>query len=139
MLKLGESFEVLVLGVVVAGNRYHWRSIWLAILYSASRERSIIIFVVSFVRRRSIKYIFYLEWYSAYFFAPLAQWYGSSLVMSRLLVRIRQGAPSNYGWKIIVHHLPLCVGESSLTLFDYTVWIRLFHNITSFDKQAISY
>ena len=72
MLKLGESFEVLILGVVVAGNRYHWRSIWLAILYSASRERSITIFVVSFVRRRSIKYIFYLEWYSAYFFCPLS-------------------------------------------------------------------
>jgi hypothetical protein len=61
MLKLGESFEVLILGVVVAGNRDHWRSIGLANLCSASRERSIIIFVVSFVRRRSRKYIFYVE------------------------------------------------------------------------------
>ena len=133
MLKLGESFEVLVLGVV-AGNR-HSRSIWLAILYSASRERSITIFVVSFVRRRSIKYIFYLEWYSAYFLCPLSPTVRQLTCNEQIVGSNPTGGSIQLWLKNHSHHLPLCVGELSLTLFDYTVWIRLFHNITSFDKS----
>lgn len=49
MLNLGESSQVLVLSGV-RGSRRYWRSMRVAILYSASRNYCIIMRVVSFVR-----------------------------------------------------------------------------------------